>query len=724
LSRQEGVTLFMVVLAAFQTLLHRYSGQDDIIVGTGIANRNRAETEKLLGYFVNTLALRGNLSGNPTFREYLAHVREVALDAYAHQDMPFELLVEKLQPERSANRTPFFQVWCETQTLTGAPAVAETAGLKLSTTRHTRRSAYFDLMLFLTETDHGISGYLEYNTDLFDVDTITEMTRRFVALLECVTANPELRLLDIPLREEQAVEAVAVAAEFADDSETGEFFAFETPGEREQFAFEAFVDESSKQHKGTALSPETLRNIAIIKRVPRTERLPLSFAQQQLWFIHQLEPESAVYNVPLCVRLKGRLDVAALKHSLNEVVRRHEVLRTTFAVADGQPVQLISEPKPLPLPYVDMSLLAAAQREGKTQLLATEEAARPFDLAAGPLLRATLVRLAEEDHVVMLTMHHIVTDGWSNSVLIREVAASYTAYLNGGPSSLPELPIQYADFAHWQRSWLRDEMLEEQLSYWRQRMMDAPPILELPLDRPRPAVQSFHGKSQSITLTKTLSERLKALCKQENVTTFMLMLAAFKALLYYYTQQEDIVVSTGIATRNRREIENLIGYFVNTLVLRTDLSGSPSFRQLLRRVREVTLGAFDHQDLPLETLVEALQPARNPGISPLFQVMFVLQNVAAEEQESAELPGLTMRLFAGRAATAKFDLTLFIQDGTGHFKVTLEYNTDLFNASTIAKMLGYFKNLLAAITQNPDEELDDISLTTDEENQQLIESWA
>jgi amino acid adenylation domain-containing protein len=721
LNREEGVTLFMTVLAAFQALLHRYNGQDEIIVGSGIANRNRAETEGLLGYFVNTLALRVDLSGNPTFRELLARVREVTLGAYAHQDLPFELLVEKLQPERTANRTPLFQVWCETQTLAGQAGSAPT-GLTMTATKYVRRTAYFDLMLFMTETDRDLSGYLEFNTDLFDVDTIGEMTRRLVVLLESVSANPDLRLLDIPLGQVET-EELADSGTPAGAAEDEDCFTFESPEASASFTFETETIAASFENSETVLTAEAIRNISAIPRISRSEDLPLSFAQQRLWFLHQLNPDSAAYNVPVCVRLKGTLDIRTLERSLGEVVRRHEVLRTSFAVVGGQAVQVIAAAQPLRLPLIDLTLLPFAERELKALELVTEEAARPFNLATGPLLRVSLIKIDGQDHVVMLTLHHIVWDGWSMNVLLREIAASYTAFANGEQPPLPELPIQYADFAHWQRSWLRDETLEAQLAYWREQMADAPPLLELPLDRPRPATQTFRGANQSLMLSKSLSDKLRRLGKQENVTLFMLLLAAFKVLLYQYSLQEDIVVSTGVANRNRRDIEDLIGLHVNTLLLRTNFYGNPTFRELLARVREVTLGAYDHQDLPFELLVESLQPERSHGASPLAQTMFMLQNGSTTE-ESMELPGLTMSVFGGRGTTSKFDLTLFVHEIADSLKATIEYNTDLFNASTIVQMLKYFQALLESIVENPDQEIDDISFMTTDESRQLIESWA
>ncbi|HYH79478.1 MAG TPA: amino acid adenylation domain-containing protein, partial [Longimicrobium sp.] len=360
--------------------------------------------------------------------------------------------------------------------------------------------------------------------------------------------------------------------------------------------------------------------------VERTGALPLSFAQERLWFIDRLEPGSAVYNMPVAWRLGGTLDEAALERSLGEIVRRHEALRTVFGEVDGSPVQVIAPFGGFALPVEDLSGLGDADREAAVRRRAREEAARPFDLSAGPLFRAALLRLGEEGHVLLLSMHHIVSDGWSMGVFFRELSALYAAYREGGESPLPELPVQYADYAVWQREQLEGEVLDRQLAYWRERLAGAPDLLELPTDHPRPAVQTFRGATVPVDLSPELLERLQALGRSEGATLYMTLLGAFQVLLSKYSGSEDVVVGSPIAGRTRGEVEELIGFFVNTLVLRTDLSGDPSFREVLRRVGEVTLGAYEHQEMPFEKLVAELQPERSLSHSPLFQVMFTLQN--------------------------------------------------------------------------------------------------
>jgi FkbM family methyltransferase len=444
-----------------------------------------------------------------------------------------------------------------------------------------------------------------------------------------------------------------------------------------------------------------------LKRVERGGPLPVSFAQQRLWFLNRLEPDSAAYNVPVAVRLAGALEVEALGRALSEVVARHESLRTSFELGEGGPVQIIREPAPLRLEVNDLTILPEAERETEARRLAAEEAGRPFDLAAGPLVRVRLLKLAEEEHVLLLTMHHVVSDGWSMGVLVREVAALYEAFAAGRPSPLAELPVQYADYAAWQREWLQGEVLEEQLAYWKEQLAGAPPVLELPTDRPRPAVKSSRGAAHRFGLQPGALERLKGLSRQENVTLFMTLLAAWQILLHRYSGQEEVVTGTPVANRTRPETQGLIGCFVNTLALRTSLAGNPTFRELLKRVRRTTLGAYAHQDLPFERVIEELQPDRQANYTPLFQTWFLLSHA---ERQSLELPGLSLSHLEFDAGTAQFDLSLSLAESGGELEGSLIYSTDLFEADTVAEMAARFRTLLEGIVERPDAGVLDLPL--------------
>src|SRR4051812_46013112 len=396
------------------------------------------------------------------------------------------------------------------------------------------------------------------------------------------------------------------------------------------------VTPNSASTLSRAEKQELLRKI-LLEKIGRTRTAPTSFAQERLWFVDRLEPGSAVYNMPAAWRLAGALDVAALERSLSEIVRRHEALRTVFAEVDGSPAQVIAPFGGFVVPVEDLSALGQAEREAAVERRAGEEALRPFDLSAGPLFRAVLLRLGAEDHVLLLSMHHIVIDGWSMEVFFRELSTLYAAYREGRESPLPELAVQYADYAVWQREQLAGEALDRQLAYWKERLAGAPELLELPTDHPRPPVQAYQGATVPVELSLDVLERLQALGRSEGATLFMTLLGAFQVLLGRYAGSDDVVVGSPIAGRTRGEVEALIGFFVNNLVLRTDLGGDPSFRETLRRVRDATLGAYAHQEVPFEKLVAELQPERSLSHSPLFQVSFALQNAGGG---GGALPGL------------------------------------------------------------------------------------
>ncbi|HEV2704407.1 MAG TPA: condensation domain-containing protein, partial [Pyrinomonadaceae bacterium] len=456
-----------------------------------------------------------------------------------------------------------------------------------------------------------------------------------------------------------------------------------------------------------------------IVRVEREgEALPLSFAQQRLWFLDQLEPESAAYNLPAAIRLTGQLDLSALEQTLNEIIRRHEILRTTFTQVDGDVVQVIHPAASLKMPLDDLSGLAEGARETELERLIAEISRQPFELSQWPLMRVRLIRLSEAEHVVLLVMHHIITDGWSLDVFVRETVVLYEAFRREMPSPLAELPVQYADYAHWQQQWLQGEILEALLSYWQKALAEAPPALHLPTDRPRQGWRSTQGAATSFRLPAALSERLRALSRQEDATLFMLLLAAFQVLLRSYTGQDNIIVGTSIANRRQRELEELIGFFVNTLALNTDLSGAPSFRELLARVREVTLGAYDHQDLPFEKIQEEFQTQGHSGRLNI-QVFFALLNAPLS---ALELEGVAVTRLDIDTVNSKFELGLYVMESAAGIGGRLEYSTELYDAATIARLLEDYRTLLEAVGENP--EIDIASLSgLIEEDALLVEDF-
>lgn len=444
---------------------------------------------------------------------------------------------------------------------------------------------------------------------------------------------------------------------------------------------------------------------------------PLSFSQQRLWFLDQLDPENTAYNIPAAVRLQGALNLPALERSFHEIVRRHEVLRTTFPSFDGRPLQLIEPAFELPVKMIDLRGSPFEAREAEATRLALEEIQKPFDLTRLPLIRVLLLRLAEDNHIAVVTLHHIVSDGWSIAIFIKEMASLYNSFSRGEESSLPELPIQYADFAHWQREWLSGAEFDRQLDYWKKQVTGAAPRLQLPTDFARPVSQTFNGAEYPFQLSMELSAAIKSLSRRKQTTEVTLLLAAFISLLHRYTEERNFAVGLPVAGRNREELEHLIGFFVNTLILRTDLSPEVTFSELVDRVHETALDAYAHQDLPFEKLVEHLQPERDLGSTPLFQVMFVPQNSASE---AVNLNGLTFSPHKLDNRTAKFDLILCMGETNRGWSGALEYNTDLFSPRTIERMATHFQTLLKSAVENPERQVIKLTMLEASERQRLL----
>jgi amino acid adenylation domain-containing protein len=474
----------------------------------------------------------------------------------------------------------------------------------------------------------------------------------------------------------------------------------------------ASVDEAAREQQGL-VAPDIIP-------ISREQHPPLSFAQQRLWFLNRLNPESAFYNVPAAIRLRGELNVAALERSLNALVQRHETLRTSFATVDGEAVQVIATSADLELSKTDLTHLDGDEADAEARRLATAQAQRPFDLHRAPMMRASLMRLSSEHHILLLNLHHVVTDGWSMGVLYRELATLYRAFNESHEPELPDLPIQYADFAVWQRNLLKGEALEAHLTYWREQLAGAAPTINLPTDHPRPPVESFRGADQRMHLSASLLQSLKELSQQQGVTLFMTLLGAWAALLSRYSGEDDVVVGSPIANRTRSELEGLIGFFVNALVLRTSLKGDPSFKRLLAQVRETTLGAYAHQDLPFEKIVEAVQPDRELSHNPLFQVSFALQNAP---QDAVTVGGLQMSGVETTRATARFDLEFHLWERADGLDGLLIYNTELFEAETIQRLMNHYKRFLTEVVGHPELRVSEVKLLSETEEAQLLVDW-
>lgn len=467
-------------------------------------------------------------------------------------------------------------------------------------------------------------------------------------------------------------------------------------------------------------APQSTASLPPIVPVARDRELPLSFSQQRLWFLEQLKPGDPVYHSFQALLITGPLDVRAVELSLNEIIRRHEVLHTVFDTVGGRPVQRVEPFTPMSLRSMNLSEVLQEERSPALEQLAAEESQRPFDLLRGPLIRALLVVLGQQEHALLLTLHHIVSDAWSMGILCREMPALYEAFAGGAPVSLPVLPIQYADFAVWQREHLQGEVLDAQLSYWSKQLANVSSVLELPSDRRRPEVASFRGARVMFEWKKELTQQLKTLSQREGVTLFMVLLAAFDALLYRYSGQTDIAVGAAIANRNREETEPLIGFFVNMLVMRTDLSGNPTFLDLLQRVKQMTLAAYQHQDVPFEQIIEMLQPQRSLSRTPLYQVEFTLQNTPPE---SLEARGLRFTPFDVQAVSSETDLNLMMIESENGLAGEIVYATDLFDATTIERLVDHFQNLLEEIAKGPEQRILELPLTSGSETRALLARW-
>ena len=673
----------------------------------------------------------------------------MALGAYAHQDLPFEKLVSELKPPRDLSRQPIFQVMFALQNVPFEPP-ADPAQLQMQGLSLELAAAKFDLSMNLQEAAGALRGTLEYATDLFERASIEQMAQGFQLLLEQLVTD-QSRPIDsltlppprgtfhrepLPAADAPAVEYVAARTALEEKLVLlwQDLLKVERVGIHDNFfalgghsllgmILIARVQESIKVDLSLRdlFDHPTIEKLADrivasdlslpaaqpLVRQERGELIPLSHAQERLWVVEQLGASGAAYHIVSALRAVGALDVAALQASVDQLVERHESLRTRFESVGGRAVQRIDAAGAVRVRTEDLSALGAAA-SSRALALVQEEGRRTFDLQSGPLLRVLLVKVSAEEHVLLLMMHHIVADGWSMGVIVRELSALYAAQVRGVAAALPELPIQYADYAIWQRQWLQGEVLEQQLRYWRERLAGAPLALELPTDRQRPAVASYRGAALRFELPAQLCSSLKELAQRRGATLYMVLLAGFQLLLSRYSGQREVVVGSPIAGRARRETEGLIGFFVNTLALRTDLGGDPSFEELIERVKEVALGAYAHQDLPLEKLVSELKPPRDLSRQPIFQVMFALQNVPFEppaDPAQLQMQGLSLEL-----AAAKFDLSMNLQEAAGALRGTLEYATDLFERASIEQMAQGFQLLLEQLVTDQSRPIDSLTL--------------
>ena len=764
LAAARGTTPHVFYLTAFALLLRQLSGQDDVVIGIPIANRSRREWRDVVGLFVNSLPIRIAGADATSFAELLDRVSAVAAGAYAHEELPFDRLVQHLNPSRNLDYHPIFQVMFGYQEVEGElPGFADPiAGTG---------TAKFDLSVNLTRADNGAFGVFEYAADLFDQSSIARVARHFEHLVEAATIDPVIALGDVAPLDEAVrawcesggtnlkvaadVDATAVAAAtrgaaaapacselerriaaiwaevlgHSNFGVTDNFFdigghslaAMIVMARIAEFGVELSFEVMFASPTIAALTQavEAAQSLAPASRtadardlptVDRSAGLALSFAQERLWFLDQLNPGLSVYNIPVVMRFHGAIDRLALQRALGRVGDRHEALRTRFPSGNAGPEQRVDPLLSEVLEYTDLSSYSPSARDAEAERLQARIARRPFDLEQGPLLRGHLLRLGAEDHALLLSIHHIIADARSIDILQRDLTALYEAERTGVPEALPALAAQYAEFAAWQRRRLSGGRLADEIAYWRARLDGAPELLALPTDRPRTKEQDYRGRQLPFGFDADASQAVRRLAREERATSFMVLLAAYAAVLGRWADTADIVVGTPVIGRPRREFEELIGFFSNTLPIRLDLGGAESFRALVRHTRDAVVEALTHQDLPFESMVQEMQPRRSLGHNPLFQAMFAFQR-PGEPATPADAARSTSAKHDGASlwGTAKFDLTLFLIEEE-QFRGALEFRTDLFETETIRRFGEHLLRFVVVATRAPDRPLAELSV--------------
>ena len=737
LAREEGTTPFVVLLASFHAFLHRLTGRDDVIVGSPTFARSKAEFVPVVGDFVNPVALRARLAATTTVKDLIAQLRETVHGALDAQEFPLPLLVERLQPERDAGRTPLFDTFFILQRFdqfrdleellvgVGSGPVVERGALRLAAYPLHQQEGQFDLALQMVERAGVLHGVLKYDTDLFEPATIARWATDYVALVSSFLAQPETTLERLPKPANPTVQPAAAAALLTSLEQKD--IRLTLDGERLKVnapkgALDAAAKAQIAEHKAALVEALRARDRASRSRIPRLDRggpLPVSSAQQRFWFLEQMDPGRAEYNIGLGVRLGGPLNAGHLRRALTLLVERHESLRMRIVGSESGPVaELLADP-PLPLETINLESLPEESREAQMRRLLGEFLRQPFVLAEGPLCRFRLVLLSAIDSVLMISMHHAVCDGWSTSLAVEEICRTYEALAAGREPALVPLEVQYPDYAGWERTQLSAGRMSQHLTFWKRQLAGAPAVLDIPLDRPRPAERSFRGQRLRRFFDPRLLPTLKEAGRREGATLFMMVFAAWQVLLHRYSGQDDVLVGSPMANRSVSSLEGLIGCLVNNVVLRSDLSGNPTFRAFLSRIKQTVLDAFDHGELPFDVLVEGLNPQRSTSHTPLFQVMFTFLLFPTRVKPPA---GFTVEMVEEDTRAARFDLTVEVLEHEGVFTALYEYATDLFDESTIARLHAHFETLLNSVVADTSLPIRNLALLTPPELE-LFTKW-
>jgi non-ribosomal peptide synthetase component F/thioesterase domain-containing protein len=707
IANRQGTTFFNTMLAALSIVLHQYTGQTDFGVATQVAGRNSVELEHLIGLFINTVVLRMNLSSNPSFSQLLARVQEVGLQSIATQNLRFEQLLRELRPHDYPSHHTLFRVNFICQRDPVKPL--EFAGIKLTVIPSKSQGALYDLNIFLVLRNEGWRLACEYNTDLYCADTITRLLGDYRKLLENITDNPHRLLSEFPAMRTAAPsnQPLAVAAVASNPSPAA--ISAEPPAE---------VGPSTVARVPPLASTNTTSSSATLceERIAEAYAMPSSVAQQRFWVLEQMAPGNPALHMRACVRLTGPLSQTTLEKSLQLLVSRHEILRTTFERVNDEIIQVIAPNLTMSLPVTSLEDVAEAGLEPRLWELIRAEVTAPFDLLQGPTLRARLFRLPSQEHVLVITTHHILVDGWSQNLIQRDLWGFYEALMEGREPSLPALPVQFGDFVRWQQQWLASDAAREEVDFWKKQFAAPPAALKIPTDRPprnRPAIE---GAMETLLLPDDLVRSLKAFCKSQDISMFMLTLSGFAALLSRYSGQEDLIVGSPVANR-ASETEAVVGPFAGPISLRMKLSGNPALRDLLGRVRDITLDALSHAELPFEVLLENLEVRSMHGRNPFSQYYFFYQTAFLQPRQVREL---TVTPLPDIGMGTYFELQLGLLERREGLRAQLEYNPDLFDASTIRRILEDYCRILGVIAENPDARLNDLLIHLERQSKPVV----
>ncbi len=740
-AREHSTTATVVLLSAWASMLYRLTGTRDVIIGMPSFGRSGDGFDRVVGHFVNTVPLRFHVDPEMPFSALLQHVADAVRSALDHQEYPFQLMVQHANVTRDPSRSALFETFFNLMAFDLRRGSVRTGTGALPGDLHGTpfplrlQDGQFDLALHCTDADGVLDGVLLYSTDLHDESSVQRVASHFTALLEGAVRTPATTIGHLPpqaTRLGQNATAVATDAEASaralladlglrDIRLTldGDKLRINAPAGALDDALKARLSQAKPDLIAVLRAPAA--PVARLHRIPRTALLPISYAQQRLWFLDRMQPGNSQYNINAAMELRGPLQADAFARAIDALPRRHEALRTRIREVDGNAVAELMEPAASIVRIVDLHDMPEDARFDEAKRLAFVHGNQPFDLAVGPMISALLVRMTPERHLLMLSMHHIASDGWSLNVAARDICVEYEAAVAGQPSPLPTLDVQYVDFAVWQREQLNSGMLVQQLTFWQRELAGAPVLLELPTDRPRPAMMTYRGMRWQDRMSPAELEALKEFSRSRNATLYMTMLAAWYVLLHRYSGQDDIVVGSPMANRDDPALEPIIGCFVNNVVMRGRLHDNPTFEAFLSQTSGVVLSAFDHRELPFDRLVEGLRPERSTSHAPIFQVLFTLHSFPIERMRPAGIEVDALEPWETDEGTARFDLTLDIDEDRGGLRMSYEYATDLFDRATIQRMHRHYLALLRQAVSSPAMRVQELRMLTSDDHALLFD---